>query len=57
MNIVYIRDRSARSARPCVIVTRTDFRKEAVQPDLAFPAVGIFAFKVGKVIEWSDDDR
>jgi hypothetical protein len=39
---------------PLVIVTRTDFRKEDGQPDVAFPAVGVFAFKDGKIIEWSD---
>jgi limonene-1,2-epoxide hydrolase len=39
---------------PLVVVARTDYRKEAGQPDLAFPAVGVFAFKNDKIIEWSD---
>jgi hypothetical protein len=39
---------------PIVVITRTDIRKEVGKPDVAFPAVGVFAFKDGKIIEWSD---
>jgi Limonene-1,2-epoxide hydrolase catalytic domain len=45
---------SVYAAGPLVVVTRTDIRKEAGKPDIAFPAVGVFAFKDGKIIEWSD---
>jgi limonene-1,2-epoxide hydrolase len=37
-----------------VIVARTDIRKEAGKPDKPVPAVGVFAIKNGKIVEWSD---
>lgn len=39
---------------PVVILCRTDIRKEDGKPDKPVPAVGVFAFKKGKVVEWSD---
>ena len=39
---------------PVVVVSRTDTRKEEGQPDKPFPAVGVFAFRDGKIVEWSD---
>jgi limonene-1,2-epoxide hydrolase len=39
---------------PVVVVTRTDTRKQEGKPDIAFPAVGVFAFRDGKIVEWSD---
>jgi limonene-1,2-epoxide hydrolase len=39
---------------PIGVITRTDIRKEAGKPDIAFPVVGVFAFKDDKIIEWSD---
>jgi limonene-1,2-epoxide hydrolase len=39
---------------PVVVVSRTDTRKEKGQPDKPIPAVGVFAIKDGKVVEWSD---
>jgi limonene-1,2-epoxide hydrolase len=39
---------------PVVIVARTDIRKEAGKPDKPVPAVGVFAIKNGKIVEWSD---
>jgi limonene-1,2-epoxide hydrolase len=39
---------------PVVVVSRTDTRKEEGKPDKPFPAVGVFAFRDGKIVEWSD---
>jgi hypothetical protein len=39
---------------PLVVVTRTDTRQEAGKPDMPIPAVGIFAVRDGKIIEWAD---
>ena len=39
---------------PVVILCRTDIRKEEGKPDKPVPAVGVFALKNGKVVEWSD---
>jgi limonene-1,2-epoxide hydrolase len=39
---------------PVVVLARTDIRHEKGKPDKPVPAVGVFAFKNGKVIEWSD---
>jgi ketosteroid isomerase-like protein len=39
---------------PVVVVSRTDIRKEEGKPDKHFNVVGVFAFKEGKIVEWSD---
>lgn len=39
---------------PVVVVARTDIRKQAGHPDKPVPAVGVFAVKDGKIVEWSD---
>ena len=39
---------------PVVVVSRTDTRKEQGQPAIPFPAVGVFAFRDRKIVEWSD---
>jgi limonene-1,2-epoxide hydrolase len=45
---------SIHTVGPVVIVSRTDTRKEEGKPDKPVPAVGVFAVKNGKIIEWSD---
>jgi limonene-1,2-epoxide hydrolase len=39
---------------PVVMVTRTDTRQEAGKDDIPIPAVGVFAVRDGKIIEWVD---
>jgi limonene-1,2-epoxide hydrolase len=45
---------SIHTVGPVVIVSRTDTRKEQGKPDKPVPAVGVFAIKNGKIVEWSD---
>jgi limonene-1,2-epoxide hydrolase len=39
---------------PLVIVNRTDTRQEAGKDDIPIPAIGVFAVRDGKIIEWAD---
>jgi limonene-1,2-epoxide hydrolase len=39
---------------PVVVVSRTDIRKEDGKPDKPVPVVGVFAFKNGEIVEWSE---
>jgi len=45
---------SIHTCGPVVVVSRTDTRKEEGKPDKPVPAVGVFAVKNGKIVEWSD---
>jgi limonene-1,2-epoxide hydrolase len=39
---------------PVVIVSRTDTRQEAGKDDIPIPAVGVWAVRDGKILEWAD---
>jgi limonene-1,2-epoxide hydrolase len=45
---------SIHACGPLVFVNRTDIRKQEGHPDKPIPAVGIFAVRDGKIIQWSD---
>jgi limonene-1,2-epoxide hydrolase len=45
---------SVHACGPVVVVVRTDIRKQEGHPDKPIPAVGIFAVRDGKIIQWSD---